>query len=257
MKGQSTRRKRGRYERPQLRVHRWDQAQARIVIAHPTQLLGPAMSVSLALRASVLYQTIYADAAVALCEMFTPEVLLAADLLPDGPIEQFLPALLRTGTRVVIAQSDADAAHGLRLLRSGASGLLGPDRSVEEAAEILLAVAGGESIIPGPVGEVLLAEWRTRPLTPNPRSEHALTSRELEVLTAMADGLGTKAIARHLNIALKTAENHKTRIFQKLGVGSQTEVIALLQGSNPSDLADHMPSPQDMKAFQLVAKGAK
>ena len=37
----------------------------------------------------------------------------------------------------------------------------------------------------------------------------SLTQREKQVLTAMADGLPTKGIARQLGVALKTVESHK------------------------------------------------
>ncbi len=53
-----------------------------------------------------------------------------------------------------------------------------------------------------------------------------LTLREMEVLNAMADGLSTKATARLLGVAVKTVENHKTRVFAKLGVHSQAQLIA-------------------------------
>ncbi len=59
-----------------------------------------------------------------------------------------------------------------------------------------------------------------------------LTSRELEVLGAMTDGLSTKAVAHHLGIAVKTVENHKTRIFDKLGVHSQAQAVAMAIGAN-------------------------
>ena len=46
----------------------------------------------------------------------------------------------------------------------------------------------------------------------------------------MADGLATKAIATKLGVALKTVENHKIRIFDKLGVRTQAEAVSLAIG---------------------------
>jgi DNA-binding CsgD family transcriptional regulator len=42
----------------------------------------------------------------------------------------------------------------------------------------------------------------------------------------MADGLSTKAAARLLGIAVKTVESHRTRVFAKLGVRSQAQLVA-------------------------------
>ena len=46
------------------------------------------------------------------------------------------------------------------------------------------------------------------------------------MLNAMADGLSTKAAARLLGIAVKTVESHRTRVFAKLGVRSQAQLVA-------------------------------
>jgi len=45
-----------------------------------------------------------------------------------------------------------------------------------------------------------------------------LTAREIEVLTLIATGLSTKAIARSLSIAFKTAACHRSRIMAKLDI---------------------------------------
>jgi two-component system nitrate/nitrite response regulator NarL len=52
----------------------------------------------------------------------------------------------------------------------------------------------------------------------------------MDVMGAMSDGLATKAIAHHLGISVKTVENHKTRIYDKLGVRSQAQAVALVHG---------------------------
>src|SRR5436305_1144934 len=73
-----------------------------------------------------------------------------------------------------------------------------------------------------------------------PRSN--LTPRELDVLEAMSDGLATKAIASRLGVATKTVENHKVRIFDKLGVRTQAQAVSLAIGhgllSRPPDLLE-------------------
>ena len=54
-----------------------------------------------------------------------------------------------------------------------------------------------------------------------------MTARERDVLEAMAEGLGAKAIARRLGVAVKTVESHKFRIFEKLGVHTQAHAVAV------------------------------
>ncbi|MCB1613533.1 MAG: response regulator transcription factor [Xanthomonadales bacterium] len=52
-----------------------------------------------------------------------------------------------------------------------------------------------------------------------------LTSREREVFHLLVEGLTTKEIARQLDISTKTAENHRFRAIEKLGVRNTAELI--------------------------------
>jgi DNA-binding CsgD family transcriptional regulator/signal transduction histidine kinase len=60
----------------------------------------------------------------------------------------------------------------------------------------------------------------------------ALTSRELEVLRLLAEGLSNKAIAGALGVSPRTINFHLDNLYAKLGVASRTEaaVYALRQG---------------------------
>ena len=56
----------------------------------------------------------------------------------------------------------------------------------------------------------------------------ALTDREREVLDLVVKGLSNKLIAKELNISHRTVEQHRSRIFDKLGVASIVELIHAL-----------------------------
>jgi DNA-binding CsgD family transcriptional regulator len=68
-----------------------------------------------------------------------------------------------------------------------------------------------------------------------------LTRRERQILSLVATGLAGKQVAKRLGISLKTVEQHKTRIFTKLGVPNQTAAAYLALaagiGSDHSHLA--------------------
>jgi DNA-binding NarL/FixJ family response regulator len=58
-----------------------------------------------------------------------------------------------------------------------------------------------------------------------------LTSRELEVLRLIAQGLRNRAIADRLVISEKTVQNHVSNIFAKLQVNDRSEaIVRALQG---------------------------
>jgi DNA-binding NarL/FixJ family response regulator len=57
----------------------------------------------------------------------------------------------------------------------------------------------------------------------------ALTPAEHRVTRLAAQGLGNRAIAERLYVTERTVETHLTHAFQKLGIGSRTELAATLE----------------------------
>jgi DNA-binding CsgD family transcriptional regulator len=53
----------------------------------------------------------------------------------------------------------------------------------------------------------------------------ALTSREIEVLRLIAEGLSSRAIAARLRISTRTADAHRLHIKRKLGVNTIGELV--------------------------------
>ena len=58
-----------------------------------------------------------------------------------------------------------------------------------------------------------------------------LSTRELEVVQALRQGLRLSEVARVLSISHHTARNHLKHVFKKLGVHSQVELLSLMGGS--------------------------
>jgi PAS domain S-box-containing protein len=58
------------------------------------------------------------------------------------------------------------------------------------------------------------------------KSSVALSGREIEVLTLLAEGLSTKSLAQKLNISHFTARNHIQNILVKLGLHSKAQAVS-------------------------------
>jgi DNA-binding NarL/FixJ family response regulator len=62
-----------------------------------------------------------------------------------------------------------------------------------------------------------------------PASElFALTSREREIVTAVAQGYANKQIATALTISTRTVENHLRNIYEKLHINTRTQLLSIL-----------------------------
>jgi two-component system nitrate/nitrite response regulator NarL len=58
----------------------------------------------------------------------------------------------------------------------------------------------------------------------------ALTTREMQIAKAVAEGRGNREIATQLGITEQTVKNHLTSIFEKVGVASRLQLaLAILQ----------------------------
>jgi DNA-binding NarL/FixJ family response regulator len=59
------------------------------------------------------------------------------------------------------------------------------------------------------------------------RDRNVLTEREIEVLRLVAQGFSSKAIGRQLSIATRTVNYHLTSVFNKLGVDTRAQAVAV------------------------------
>jgi DNA-binding NarL/FixJ family response regulator len=122
-----------------------------------------------------------------------------------------------------------DDAHGdaLDALRAGAQALLARSANEADIAITVTAAARGLCVLPCGILQALqpatpMADDVLRPVV---AGEAPLTSRELDVLAAMADGASNKAIARRLGISFHTVKFHVAGILAKLDADSRTEAV--------------------------------
>jgi DNA-binding NarL/FixJ family response regulator len=221
------------YRTPALRAHRYRGDLPKVVTVHDNRFLAPGLLEALKGRAEVVGDTAYGAAALQLAEMLSPEVVVAGELLGDGLIDHFLPHLVRAGTRVLLVTETVQRERAVELLAAGLSGVCSADDGLADLAQAVLDAADGGVVLPPPLATSIVVEWRSQRHRGGAGMPEKLTMREMEVLNAMADGLSTKAAARLLGVATKTVESHKTRVFAKLGVHSQAQLVAATSGRRP------------------------
>jgi DNA-binding NarL/FixJ family response regulator len=127
-------------------------------------------------------------------------------------------------TRVLILTMHQEDEYVLQAVRAGASGYLVKDSAGSELLAAVRSLHAGRGYF-GPQASKALAEQMQHPgrTTDSPYGE--LTSREREVFHLIAEGLTTKEIARKLDISVKTAENHRGRVLDKLDMRNTAELV--------------------------------
>jgi DNA-binding NarL/FixJ family response regulator len=112
-------------------------------------------------------------------------------------------------------------------LHAGVSAIVAPFADLAEIAAIIRIVAGGQVVFPQEFVAKLSgkAEIVNGPSNETEDRRTRLSKRERAVLTAIADGLSNKEIARRLEISFHTVKFHVASILEKLEVDTRTEAV--------------------------------
>src|SRR5262245_36394395 len=152
-----------------------------------------------------LMETTNADAAVV-------EIDLSAD--SQFTRDWLIDILDRIPT--VVLSTVADAAIFDAIIRSERGAMLRIDASPEQLIQATRSVSAGLLIF-----DSALTSQRDLPSDPL----EGLTTRETEVLSLLAEGLGNREIATRLSISEHTIKFHIRSILAKLGASSRTEAV--------------------------------
>ena len=127
-------------------------------------------------------------------------------------------------TRVLVVTVHEEEEYVLPIVRAGAAGYLVKDSAASELLAAVRAVAAGDKWF-GHQAAKALAEQVRRPPGAADDPYEDLTPREREVLHLVVEGKTTKEIGKALGISAKTADNHRTRMMDKLGLHNTAEVV--------------------------------
>ncbi len=158
---------------------------------------------------------------IAAAEQHRPDIAVVDVRMPPGYRDEGLKAAIELRRRipdftVLVLSQYVEERYGAELLEAGAAGAgyLLKDR-VADVSDFVAAVrdvaSGGTVLDPEVVSQLLSRRRRDQQLA-------ALTPRELEVLSLMAEGRSNPAIARALYVTEGAVEKHVRNIFGKLGL---------------------------------------
>lgn len=149
------------------------------------------------------------------------DLVLLDYALPDGTGKDVIDAVKRLGldVKIVMLSGEAGGATVKQLLDSGINGFMSKDIRPDEIGAVLASVMKGHDF----------TNVNTVHLHQDVKSDmdllDTLTRREMDIISLCAAGKSAKQIAEELNISTHTVENHKDKIFSKLGIKSTSELI--------------------------------
>jgi two-component system, NarL family, response regulator YdfI len=131
------------------------------------------------------------------------------------------------GTAWVLFLDPTSGRANLEALTAGVSAILPPSADLAAIVATIRMVANGLVVFPRQLLTALPggADFTKRRLSETDDDHPRLSKREIAVLTAMADGLSNKEIARRLGISFHTVKFHVASILEKLEADTRTEAV--------------------------------
>jgi DNA-binding NarL/FixJ family response regulator len=158
---------------------------------------------------------------VAAWEELEPDVVVTDLQLPDGHGLDVVRTIRNTNanTGVVVLTMHAGDEHIFAAMEAGASAFVGKDtRATDVVSAARHAAVAPRTFLCSGLSEAMMR----RATAPSPPR---LSAREAEVLSLLAEGLGTADIAGRLYLSESTAKTHITHIYQKLNAANRAQAL--------------------------------
>ncbi len=165
--------------------------------------------------------------AVRLAEELQPDIVIMDLKMPGLNGIEATRQIIQTSPRiqVLVCTMFEDSQSVFAAMRAGARGYILKDAIGTEILRAVQAVGNGEAIFSPAIANQVLAYFNNPPGVVPKQVFPELTERERTILSLIAKAENNPAIARQLNLSLKTVSNYISNIFSKLQVADRAEAI--------------------------------
>ncbi len=125
------------------------------------------------------------------------------------------------GLPVLVLSSAPEEQLAIRVLKGGARGYLNKQVAAEDLVGAVRKILAGGRYVSATLAERFAEDFGQAEGMPQDR----LSDREYEVLRQLVAGRSIQDIARELSLSPKTISTYHTRIWEKLGVANDVELV--------------------------------
>ncbi len=124
----------------------------------------------------------------------------------------------------IVLSMHEEETYAERALRAGALAFVMKTESSGEVMSAIRKARRGEYHVSDKIGAGIFQRF-LHAKRPSESPVSLLSDRELEVFELLGRGHGSKEIAQQLHLSVKTVDTHRSRIKEKLKIGTFTEMI--------------------------------
>ncbi|AKO93064.1 DNA-binding response regulator [Priestia filamentosa] len=166
--------------------------------------------------------------AIDLVEKLKPDVILMDLYMPVMSGLEAIKEIRRTNPEIpiVILTTYNEDQLMMEGIEAGAKGYLLKDTGIDTLFESIDSAIRGETLLQPEITE-RIQNYKTKLRKEQSKAKIMLTPREMTILQAVAHGSTSREIAYDIGIAERTVKSKLTSIYNKLGVDSRTEAVAV------------------------------
>jgi DNA-binding NarL/FixJ family response regulator len=144
--------------------------------------------------------------------------------MPGMAVVDLIRALRSAGRspRILVLSVHPERLYARRVLQAGADGYLTKSHSPTALAEAIRQVHAGRKYVTPALAEELAVSLSEGSALP---THEALSNREYEVFRRLGAGVRVNEIALELALSPKTVRTYRSRILEKMNIGSTAELI--------------------------------
>jgi DNA-binding NarL/FixJ family response regulator len=124
------------------------------------------------------------------------------------------------GVKVLALSMYSDKRFIKGMLKAGASGYMLKDSAFKELIDAIRVIVENKIYISPSVANIITEDYLKQSPESDGSTRSLLSSRELEVLQLLVEGMSTKQIASSLRLSIKTIESHRSRIMKKIDINN-------------------------------------
>lgn len=122
---------------------------------------------------------------------------------------------------ILILSGYPEAHYAINLIRQGASGYLNKECDPSEIVEALRTISLGKRYLTPSVADLLAQQLHRKEDAP---PHEQLSEREFQVFLKLARGETAGNIADQLSLSVKTVSTYRTRLMEKMGLASNSDL---------------------------------